>query len=199
MTWERAAAEGPSDLRDRRDRQLIDDMTNGSESAFVELFRRYGPPALGLAARVTGDRSLAEEVAQEVFLATWRRAASYDGARGSVRAWLLSQIHHRAVDVVRREESERKRSRAQIEPAEAGPTPDDVVDDEWLEVRRTQVRRALDDLPREQRNVLELAYFGGMTQSQVASHIGVPLGTVKSRTITALRTLREKLAGIREP
>jgi len=144
--------------------------------------------------RILGDRALAEEVLQEVFLSVWRKAGAYDGARGSVRSWLLTQIHHRAVDVVRHEEAERRRNANQT-PDVAEHAIDDVVEESWISSRREQVRDALKDLPQEQREVLELAYYGGMTQKQVAERTGLPIGTVKSRTLAAMKRLRATLVG----
>jgi RNA polymerase sigma-70 factor (ECF subfamily) len=182
-----------TDLRARRDRHLVSRVAVGDEDAFVELFRLYGPAALGLALRVVGDQALAEEVAQEVFLSAWRKTERYDAARGSVRSWLLVQVHHRAVDVVRREEAERRRTTTNLEPLGSERDVEDVVEEAWLQDRRGEVRRALQALPEDQRTVIELAYFEGLTQAQVASRLGVPLGTVKSRTLAAMRRLRNTL------
>lgn len=184
-----------SDLHNHRDRDLIEKVSGGDRAAFSELYRRYSPSAFGLASRILGEQALAEEVLQEVFLSIWRRAGAYDQARGSVRSWLFAQVHHRAVDVVRREEAERRRSQAGFEAEVADDAVDDVVEEGWLRARREQVRGALTGLPPEQREVLELAYYRGLTQSQVAQATGVPLGTVKSRTLAAMRRLKGTLAG----
>jgi RNA polymerase sigma factor (sigma-70 family) len=170
----------------------------GDRQAFAELYRRYASAGLGLAFRVIGERSLAEEVLQEVFLSVWRNGGAYDPARGSVRSWLFAQVHHRAVDVVRREEGERRRT--QSNPPTLGDERgvDDVIEESWLAARRQQVRRALAGLPQEQRQVIELAYYGGLTQTQVAERTGIPLGTVKSRTLAAMRRLREALRSAAE-
>lgn len=183
----------PADLQERRDQRLVERVGAGDESALSDLLGGYGPAVLGLATRITGDRALAEEVVQEVFLAVWRTAASYDAGRGSVRTWLLTQAHHRAVDTVRHESALRRRSTAAPEPTISAPPADDIVDGHWLADRRLQVRCALDKLAPEQRQVLELAYFGGLTQAQVAERASIPLGTVKSRTLTAMRRLRQLL------
>ena len=184
-----------SDLQDRRDRDLIDRVSGGDHAAFAELYRRYSPSAFGLANRILGDQTMAEEVLQEVFLSVWRRAGAFDPARGSVRSWLFAQIHHRSVDVVRREEAERRRSRATVEPEATEEDVEDVIEESWLSARREHVKSALTGLPPEQRQVIELAYYSGMTQTQVADAMGVPLGTVKSRTLAAMRRLRSVLAG----
>lgn len=182
-----------SDLQDRRDRDLVRAIAAGERAAFAELYRRYGSAAYGLASRVLGEPSLAEEVVQEVFLSVWRRADGYDPARGSVRSWLFAQIHHRAVDVVRREEAERRRSQSNPSPAENEHGVEDVIEEGWLRARRQQVRDALDGLSADQRQVIEMAYFRGLTQTQVARATGLPLGTVKSRTLAAMVRLRQAL------
>ncbi len=181
-----------SDLQDRRDKDLVAGTADGDRSAFTELYRRYSTSAFGLALRILGERAMAEEVLQEVFLSVWRRATAYDPARGSVRSWLFAQIHHRAVDVVRREEAERRRSPINTEP-DHDDGVDDVIEEGWLSARREQVKRALNGLSAEQREVIDLAYFKGLTQTQVAKEAGVPLGTVKSRTLAAMRRLRDAL------
>ena len=184
-----------SDLQDFRDRDLVQQIADGDRGAFEELYRRYSSSALGLAVRILGERVMAEEVLQEVFLSIWRRAAAYDGARGSVRSWVFAQIHHRSVDIVRREEAERRRSTSTVEREAVDPQTDEVVEEDWLRARRAQVRRALDHLSPEQRRMIELAYYGGLTQSEVAHETGVPLGTVKSRTLAAMRRMRDALQG----
>lgn len=169
-------------------------MARGDDTAFAELFKRYSPAALGLATKILRDGVLAEEVLQDVFLAVWRAPDSYDAERGSVRSWLLTRVHHRAIDVVRRESAERVRS-----GKHAGPEPDreveDLIEESWIESRRARVRDALTTLPDEQRSVIELTYFHGMTQQQAAAHAGLPLGTVKSRSLAAMRKLRHALTG----
>jgi len=179
------------DLQDRRDRDLLARTARGEEEAFAELFRRYGSAGLGLAIRVARDQSIAEEVVQEVFVSVWRRASAYDPARGSVRSWLLAQIHHRTVDAIRREEAQRRRAGI---PATVVDT-EDVIEEDWLRSRRIRVREAMRGLPEDQREILELAYFDGLTQAQIAKKAEIPLGTVKSRTVAAMRKLRDAMAG----
>ncbi len=169
-------------------------IADGSSDAFRDLYSRYASTAAGLAHRVIGDPALAEEVVQDVFLSVWRSAAAYDSARGSVRSWLLTQVHHRAVDVVRREDAERRRSFRQPGPVQSDPT-EEVVEDAWLRSRRADIRTALGTISDDQRQVLQLAYFDGLTQSQVSERLGIPLGTVKSRTLAAMLKLREALSG----
>lgn len=186
---------GLGDVQDRRDRDLIARTASGDERGFVELYRRYAPAAMGLAVRVLGDQALAEEVLQEVFVGVWRRAAFYDPARGSVRSWLLAQVHNRAVDVVRREEAERRRASTHAAPVPGDPSGglEGVIEEGWLAARRDQVRAAMRALPEEQRRVIELAYFDGLTQTEVSGAMSIPLGTVKSRTLAAMRRLRAAL------
>lgn len=182
------------DLQEHRDRTLIAKISAGDEPAFATLFREYGSASLGLAVRILGDRALAEEVIQEVFLAVWAKASRYDAARGSVRTWVLTQVHHRAVDAVRREEAERRRNANQT-PEVNEYQIDEVIEESWIASRREDVRAAIGTLPQEQRLVIELAYFGGLTQMEVAERAGIPLGTVKSRTLAAMKRLRGALAG----
>jgi RNA polymerase sigma factor (sigma-70 family) len=182
---------GITDIHEARSARLIEGISRGDQDAFGMFFRLYGAAAFGLASRIIGDRGLAEEVVQEVFLSVWRKAGGYDPARGTVRSWILMQIHHRSVDVVRREEAERRRSTSNAWPAEHEGGVDDVVEEAWLSTRRVRVREALRHLSADHRTVIELAYFEGLTQTEVASQIKVPLGTVKSRTLAAMRRLRD--------
>lgn len=186
------------DLTEARDRDLVRRIERGEEEAFRGLFRRYAPSALALARRVVRKDFLAEEIVQEAFLAVWRSPQGYDHRRGSVKSWLMATVHHRAVDAVRREESQRRRAEsAQAldvvvveDPAEA------VVDELGVPEERKAVRAALEGLPAEQRRVIELMYFGGLSQSKIAERLELPLGTVKSRTLLGMRRLRAALVGM---
>lgn len=177
------------------DRALIEHVVEGDEQAFRELFVRHGPSATALARRVVRQPHLAEEIVQEAYLSVWRDPAGYDPARGSVRAWLLGMVHHRAVDLVRREETQRRRAdemAAEVRE-ETVDHADEVVDAVARPEERRLVRAALEGLPAEQRQVLEAMYFEGLSQSQVAERTGTPLGTVKSRTVLGMRRLRAAL------
>jgi RNA polymerase sigma-70 factor (ECF subfamily) len=167
----------------------------GDREAFEELYRRYGASAYGLALRITAQEALAQEVVQDAFLAMWRAPEAFDPARGAFRSFFLSLVHHRAVDVVRREERLRSRSEraANLEPIRGEDVAEDVVEGVYLGVRRKEVREALTVLSPEQRQVIELAYFGGFTQTRIAEALGIPVGTVKTRTFAALRKLRRAL------
>jgi RNA polymerase sigma factor (sigma-70 family) len=159
-------------------------------AALEELYDRHGGACYGLARRVVGDEQLAQDVVQEVFLAIWRGAATYDGSRGSISTWLFALTHHKSVDAVRRSQRHSGR-RAPEEALSNEPDPAPAVDEQAMaSVRREQVRAALAGLPEPQRKALMLAYFGGYSQSEIAQLTGTPLGTVKTRTLAALRRLR---------
>jgi RNA polymerase sigma-70 factor (ECF subfamily) len=179
------------DLEDARDRELVRRVRAGDEEAFRNLFRRYGPVTNGLALRMVRQPFVAEEIVQEAFLALWRDPSAYREERGTFRSWLMSTVHHRAVDAIRREEAQRRRSR------EAGPgnlIQEDigqaVVEEADLASSRDRVLLALQEIPAEQRQVLMMMYFEGKTQAQVADELDLPLGTVKSRTLLGMRRLR---------
>jgi RNA polymerase sigma-70 factor (ECF subfamily) len=179
-----------------QDLELHRRLSAGDRAAFDELYRRYGAAAHGLALRVTAQEALAQEVVQDAFLALWRAPEAFDPARGVFRSFFLSLVHHRAVDVVRREERLRTRSErvSNLEPVRGEDVADDVVEGAYLSVRRRQVREALTTLPPDQRRVVELAYFGGYTQARIAEALGIPIGTVKTRTLAAMRKLRRALS-----
>lgn len=170
-------------------------LVEGDRAAFDALYARYGGIAYGLAYRLTGDQLLAQDAVHDAFLALWRAPEAYDPARGPFRTFFLALVHHRAVDTIRREERLRARTEraANLEPTESEDVADTVTEDAFLGVRRRQVRDALADLSPEQRQVLEMAYFGGKTQVQIAQELAIPLGTVKTRTFAALKKLRSKL------
>lgn len=158
------------------------------------LYDRYGRLAYSLAYRVLGDGAAAEDVVQESFLAIWRRATTFSADRGNVRSWICSIVHNRSVDRLRGRSG---RARQEL-PLEAAPE-ESGRSDTWEavigELERTEIRRALDGLPAEQRKTIELAYFGGYSQSEISSMMRVPLGTVKGRTRMALRKLHSALEG----
>jgi RNA polymerase sigma-70 factor (ECF subfamily) len=187
------------DLTDARDRELVRAIGRGNEEAFRGLFRRYAPSAMAVARRVVGQPYLAEEAVQEGFLALWRNPSAYEEMRGSVKAWLMATVHNRAVDLVRREQTQRRRAE-QAQPDEDVVSLEDpadrVVDEIGLPEERKAVRAALEDLPPEQRQVIELMYFDGLSQTRVAERLSLPLGTVKSRTLLGMRKLRAALSGM---
>jgi RNA polymerase sigma factor (sigma-70 family) len=170
----------------------------GDERAFRELFARYASVAHALAFRLVRQAQVSEEIVQEAFLAVWRTPERYDPARGSVRSWLMGTVHHRAVDAVRREQAQRRRAdqAAALAPRVAEDPIDDVVSALDLPRERRLVQKALAGLPDEQRDVIQRMYFDGMSQSQIAERTGLPLGTVKSRTLLAMRRLRTHLGEV---
>ena len=179
---------------DQRDAELHARILGGDPRAFEELYRRYASAAYGLAYRVTGHELLAQEVAHDAFLVLWRTPEAFDPARSPFRTFFLSLVHHRAVDTVRREERLRRRSsRMNLGPSEGEDVTEAVVEEAWLAHRRARVRTALEGLPPDQRKVLELAYFRGYKQWQIAEELNIPLGTVKTRTLAAMRKLQRVL------
>jgi RNA polymerase sigma-70 factor (ECF subfamily) len=186
------------DLTEARDRELMLRIGTGDQDAFRGLFGRYAPAAKSLALRVVRQSHLAEEIVQEAFMALWKNPDGYDQQRGSVRSWLMGMVHHRAVDLVRREEAHRRRAEQAI-PQALETEPDlaeQVVEEVGAPEERRLVRAALTELPEEQRQVIELMYFGGRSQSQIAAELALPLGTVKSRTLLGMRRLRGSLVGM---
>lgn len=189
-------APGPSAAQRPSDAELVRRLGQADGAALSQLYQRFGRPCYSLARRICADEGLAEDVVQEVFLTLWRDPTRFDPSRGGFATWLLTLIHHKAVDAVRRESAIRRRL---VTAPEAGedwsPMPVPGADQAAMaRVAAGQVRAALHRLPLEQRQVLALAYFGGHTQREIAVLIGVPLGTVKSRIFTAVQRLRSLLA-----
>src|SRR3989442_3630931 len=172
------------------DEALVALAARSEQLALAELYDRYGRPAYGLALRVLRDEALAEDAVQEAFLALWRTASRFVPERGTASTWILTLVHRRAVDLVRREE--RRRADSLEEAAEQGGSGAD--EEAWLRLQRERVQEALRELPDQQREALELAYYGGFTQSELAERLGLPLGTIKSRMFAGLRRLRDLLA-----
>jgi len=161
----------------------------GDETALAELYDRFSAPAYGLARRILRDDNLAEDAVQEGFLDVWRGAGRYLPERGRASSWLLMLVHRRAVDLVRRSE----RRRADVLDDVADRVGGSVEDEGWLRLERERVQGALKGLPDSERESIELAYYGGFSQSEIAERLGQPLGTIKSRTFSGLRRLRELL------
>jgi RNA polymerase sigma-70 factor (ECF subfamily) len=169
------------------DQGLLALCARGDRDALGALYDRYGSAAYSLARRIVRDSQHAEDAVQEAFLAVWRQAGSFDGRRARPSTWILALVHHKSIDLVRRESLRRGESPdAAGEPA----APDDVPREAWLALQREQVEQALALLPDPQREVIELAYFAGYTQSELADRLGQPIGTIKSRTHAALARLR---------
>jgi RNA polymerase sigma factor (sigma-70 family) len=172
---------------ERSDEELLEAIAAGDDGALGALYDRFGRVAYGVALRILRDRALAEDAVQEAFLAVWRSADSYRRERAKPSTWILTLVHRRAVDLVRRE------GRRRGEPLDEAPEATDasVPEEAELRSRRAAVQAALRQLPADQRQALELAYYGGYTQSELAERLGVPLGTIKSRMFAGLTRLRE--------
>jgi RNA polymerase sigma factor (sigma-70 family) len=173
------------------DEAVVALVARSDEQALAELYDRFGRVAYGLALRIVRDEALAEDAVQEAFLTAWRAADTFVPERAKASTWLLTLVHRRAVDLVRREE----RRRAEPIEATGDPTAEGEVDEAvWLRYQRERVQEALRRLPDPQREALELAYYGGFTQSELAERLGQPLGTIKSRMFSGLGQLRDLLA-----
>jgi RNA polymerase sigma-70 factor (ECF subfamily) len=174
-------------------------MTNldgpGVEAALSKLYDRYSRTVFGVGLKILGDRSMAEELVQEVFLKVWRSSGSFDSARGSFSSWLYRVTRSVALDLYRKRARRiRQVSDGQLHIAaerDSSAGPQDVVDESWLSWR---VSRALEVLDAPHREVIDLAYFGGLSQREISERTGVPLGTVKTRTASAYKSLRRELA-----
>ncbi len=176
--------------RPRSDEELVEGVAQADEDALGELYDRFGKVAYGLAYKILQDASLAEDAVQEAFLQIWRGAGSYRPERAKASTWLLTFVHRRAVDLVRREQ--KRRTLPVIgEPQGSDPGADEAA---VTRSRREIVREALRGLPAEQREPIELAYYAGLTQSELAERLGQPLGTIKSRMFAGLQRLRVLLA-----
>ena len=191
------SADQPLPLRtpspvDEADRAALARISGGELAALEELYDRYKTMAYSIAYRITNDATLAEDVVQDAFLGAWRNAARYMEGRGSVKTWLLSIVHHRAIDAIRR-----RRPTSELPEIDAGLPEALTLPDVWAEVSASldavTVREALVALSDVQREALELAYFGGLTQQEIAERTGTPLGTVKSRMRLGLLAMRRSL------
>jgi RNA polymerase sigma-70 factor (ECF subfamily) len=182
---------------------IVQRMAAGDQDALVELMGELGGPAYSLALRMTRDVQLAEEAVQDAFVALWRAADSYEPHTASVATWVLGVVRNKAIDRVRHEQRRRPRAADGSTAASVDIDHVDVVDEHpssdplaaaWMTSQSVVVNDALSDLSAAHREVLELAYFDGRSQAEIASALGVPLGTVKTRTLRALARLRDVLA-----
>lgn len=183
---------------DVADRAVLARVADGELDALQDLYDRYRTMAYSIALRITADASLAEDVVQDAYLGAWRNAARYVEGKGSVKTWLLSIVHHRAVDAVRR-----RRPTTELPETDAPPPAGLTLPDIWAEVAgnldRAEIAAALATLSDVQREAIELAYFGGLTQVEIADRTGAPLGTVKSRIRLGLLAMRGALTGEGSP
>ncbi len=188
-----APAPSPDDLGRLADEDLLARIEGGDADAFELLYDRHARVVFSLAFRLLGDRSEAEDLAQDAFLAVWRRSASYASARGSVRTWLLGIVHNRGVDRLRRQAAAVRRQEALEWQALATAPPPDAADAAVSRVMAGAVRQGLDDLPPEQGQVISLAYFAGFTHHEISEILELPLGTVKGRMRLGLDRLRRSV------
>jgi RNA polymerase sigma factor (sigma-70 family) len=192
-TGERARR-GPGSPADDADREVLERIADGQLEALEELYDRYRTMAYSVALRITKDRALAQDVVQDGFVGAWRNASRYAEVRGSVKTWLLAIVHHRAIDALRR-----RRPASELPDRDDIPPAELTLPDVWPEVAgrllRLEILAALRTLSDVQREAIELAYFGGLTQQEIAKKTGTPLGTVKSRMRLGLLAMRRALLG----
>jgi RNA polymerase sigma factor (sigma-70 family) len=179
------------DLTHLSDEALVALVARSSEDALAEVYDRFGGVAYGLALRIVRDRSLAEDAVQEAFMAVWRSAPRFVPERARASTWILTLVHRRAVDLVRAQERRRAEPIAEDFEAEGSDSAEEAA---LRGFDRERIREALRQLPDPQREALELAYYGGFTQSELAGKLGQPVGTIKSRMFNGLGRLRELLA-----
>src|SRR6266508_6838444 len=178
------------DLRTLSDEDVLARVTKGDDAALAEFYDRFRSLAFGLAMRILHDRGLAEDAVQEAFIGVWRHGERFERGRGSARSWILTLVHRRSVDLVRRQERQ-----PDVVPDPDPPKRERSADEVAVaRDERARVRAALAQLPDDQRTALELAYYGGLTQSELADRLNEPLGTIKSRMFNGLRRLHGMLS-----
>ena len=177
------------------DEELMPLVGDRDPEAFEVLYDRHGGAAYSLAYRVVGDRAAAEEVTQEAFISVWRSGARFDAARGSVRSWLLSIVRNRAIDFLRSRAAKAPKLDFDDESAlEQRPATEMTEEEALRRETAAELRGALGKLPGEQSQVIQLAYFGGFSHSEIAQMLGLPMGTVKGRMRLGLEKIRGELA-----
>lgn len=183
-----------TDLRDMSDPALVMGIARYRQDALAEVYRRHAGAVYALARRVTNESGVAEEVVQEVLLRLWSQPDRFDSERGSLRSFLLTQAHSRAVDIIRSDGSRRRRE--DVDAARTAEAGYDLEHEVWDLAMAEQVREAMDALAVEERRAIELAYFGGHSYRDVALILDEPEGTIKSRIRTGLRRLRVELQAV---
>jgi RNA polymerase sigma-70 factor (ECF subfamily) len=177
------------------DLELLEHISNQDRDALETLYERYGRRVFSLAVRILSDSVSAEEVTQDVFMSVWRRGATYVSKKGKFTTWLFSIAHNRTIDDLRKRRRDRSRNNDDIddhlnlESSDVSPADATVAQSEYA-----KIRAAMEKLPDEQKNVVELSYFKGLTQTEIADKTGQPLGTVKTRMRLALKKLRKALS-----
>ena len=185
----------PEDLQRLADEDLMPLVGRKDPAAFEVFYDRHGGAAYSLAHRIVGNPALAEDVTQEAFLSIWRSEAGFDRTRGSVRAWALGIVRNRAIDALRREASRGPRLDYDDEGVlERRAAPERTEEEALRRETARSLRGALEELPTDQSKVIELAYYGGFTHSEIAEMLGMPLGTVKGRMRLGLEKIRTRLA-----
>lgn len=181
-------------IADQEDETLVRRMADGEERALSDFYDRHAGTLMGVAMRVLGDATAAEDVVQEVFVQVWNKATDYDRKLGKPIAWAVVMTRNKAIDRLRaRQRGNKLVERAASEIADEGTAPPPEADQD----RAEHLRVALDDLPIDQRRVIELAFFRGLSQSEIASQLSQPLGTIKARIRRGMLKLRDKLQNIR--
>ena len=177
------------------DLELLEHISNQDRDALATLYERFGRRVFSLAVRILSDSVSAEEVTQDVFMSVWRRGATYVSKKGKFTTWLFSIAHNRTIDELRKRRRDRSRTNDDIDDhlnlksGDVSPADATVAQSEYA-----KIRAAMEDLPEEQKNVVEFSYFKGLTQTEIAEKTGQPLGTVKTRMRLALKKLRKALS-----
>jgi RNA polymerase sigma-70 factor (ECF subfamily) len=195
--YKRSAKAASTILRKLADEELMQLVRDNDSAAFAVVYERHAGAAFSLAFRMCGKRALAEDVVQEAFLSLWRSGARYDGTRGSVRSWVLGIVHNRAIDALRRGVVQ-----------DRGTISDEGIEEQLEATERTElevgrrdeareIRAALGGLPADQSRVIELAYYGGFTHSEIAAMLETPVGTIKGRMRLGLQKMRSQLSSER--
>jgi RNA polymerase sigma-70 factor (ECF subfamily) len=185
-----------ADLSAVSDADLITLVTRGDQDALEVLYERYSRAVYSFSLRIVGDAQVAEEILQEVFVRAWQQGGSFQAARGSLITWLLSITHNLSIDEVRRRKRRPQKAEAEEPETILASLPDegsDVEEEVWLSSLRVSIQEALQQLPAAQREAIELAYFQGLTQREIAEVLGEPLGTIKTRMRLGMLKLREQL------
>lgn len=203
VSWRRApgepAGDGPLEYAELDDPVLVQLIVERDVRALEALYNRYSRPVFSLGLKILGDREVVEEVVQEVFLRLWTRAYGYDPQRGKLLSWLLTITHHRAIDELRRRRGQPESDGLQEQTATADERDADPSQSYARVEEQEAVQRALRALPENQRRPIEMAYYGGLTQVEIAQALQEPLGTVKTRMRLGMQKLRLLLADQNEP
>jgi RNA polymerase sigma-70 factor (ECF subfamily) len=181
-------------VKEWSDEQLIAQVARGDTAAYEMLYDRYSSAAMGFALKITGDQSLAEEVVQETFWRVWRKADLFQTQRGAFTSWFFGIARNLSIDMIRRQRTQGQPADEPDQVIEQTPDPSpDVSETAWLRVKHQQMNAAIKNLPSDQRYVIEMAYFRGMTRQEISQATGEPLGTIHTRARLALQKLRDEL------